>query len=179
MAKGKGWKHRQSNYPAHYTKNRINNVMKAERRYLTEGKTKEKHLNELCVNVTEILGKHYCAAMMKDFGVSESKLSEVTRSVDDISRWYTGMKKINGIIVAVKALKESVKDILPDTFWIPDLIDKAEDEKKAMKDAAELTARIYCKAINNVLGYDKEKIGQVFRTARQMYRESVAASESC
>lgn len=166
-----GCRNRRNTYPSYYGRNVARN---AQRKYLKEQKTKQERLNDLRVAVASICGHYFMQAIRQQFGASEEQARKVAATVDTVSLWFKEMTEINGKDLAMATLKGMIEDVQPENFWVPEVKDKNLEELNAMKDSAELTARIYCRAMQSVLGYDKETMEKVFKAAKQLYRESIA-----
>lgn len=161
-------------YPSFYGRNVAKH---AEKRYLRDQKTKEERLNDLRVSVASIMGHYTLSALRQQFGATEEQAQEVYRIEETTALWFKEMQQINGREMAMATLAGLVEDVQPDSFWIPEVKGKTLDELNAMKEAAELTARVYCKAIKEVFGFGKEDMQKVFTTAKQLYKDSIDADE--
>lgn len=166
-----GCRNRRNAYPSYYGRNVARN---AQRKYLKEQKTKQERLNDLRVSVAQICGDCFLKAIRQQFGASEEQVRNVAAAVDTISKWFKEMTEINGKDLAMATLKGMIEDVQPENFWVPEVNEKNLEELNAMKESAELTARIFCRAMQSVLGYDRETMEKVFKAAKQLYRESIA-----
>lgn len=170
MSKGK----KRGVYPSYYRQNVIRN---AERRYLREKKTKAAVLTEKRQRVVDMLSKYIQLSLVQQFKATQEQINRTGAEVDALSRWYQGILDMQGKERAKELLKEKTSGFLPDSFWMPSNITLNEDELAAAREAGDLTARIWCAAINKVFGYDKRRLVKVLRGAREIYRKDIDTTD--
>ena len=166
MSKGKN----RGGYPYYYRKNVIRN---AERRYRKEKKTKAAVLSEKRQRVVDTLSKYIQLSLTNYFKATQEQIDRAGAEVDTLSRWYKGIVDTQGEDRAKKLLNEKTSGFLPDNFWMPSNIAFNVDEMAAAREAGDITARIWCVAVNKVFGYDKKQLTKVLRGANAIYKSDI------
>lgn len=163
MSKGR----RGNNYPSWYGRNAARN---AERRYLRTQRTKAEILTEKRQKIGDILSKYIQLSLVKYFKATQDEINKTGAEMDTLTRWYKSMADVNGEKYAAERLKEKCDGFLPDNFWMPSNIALTVDEMAAAREAGALTCRLWCAAINKILGYGKNKLTKVLRGANAIYK---------
>lgn len=122
---------------------------------------------------------HLCiwTALSSGCGIPEEKVKAVAEWVDRYSAVYINAQRNQGTEAAKKELKEQTDAFLPHTFILPAA--KAPRKNRdwdilaAQRQAGEMVARLYAKAMNKALLFDAQQIDRVLRIATDIYREKV------
>lgn len=162
MSKGRNYK----KYPSFYRKNVAKTT---ERRYLREREVKTEILNKKIVEVTNILSDYIQAALIKYFNADDDSLIQLRNVVDTICVRYKETKKLNGKKYADEMLKQSIEDILPDNYWMPEEVVFFDREEQQGRSAGSFTCQVWCFAIHKVLKFGKEDLTKVLNGANAIY----------
>lgn len=126
---------------------------------------------------------HLCiwTALSSGCGIPEEKVKAVAEWADRYSAMYINAQRYQGPEAAKKELKEQTDAFLPHSFILPAA--KAPRKNRdwdilaAQRQAGEMVARLYAKAINKALSFDAQQIDRVLWLATDIYREKAKETD--
>lgn len=154
----------------------------AEKRYLKNGKkTTEQVFDDIRSQTAELM--HLCiwTALSSGCGIPEEKVKAVAEWADRYSAMYINAQRYQGPEAAKKELKEQTDTFLPHSFILPAA--KAPRKNRdwdiltAQRQAGEMVARLYAKAMNKALSFDAQQIDRVLWLATDIYREKAKETD--
>ena len=163
---------------ANYFNNQRMLAQHAQRRYQKSGKkTTEQLFDDARTQTAEMM--HLCiwTALSVGLGIPEEKVNAVAEWADRYSAMYINAQKVQGPEAAKKELKEQTDAFLPHSFILPAA--KAPRKNRdwdilaAQRQAGEMVARLYARAMNKALSFDGKQIDRVLWLAGDIYREKV------
>ena len=154
----------------------------AEKRYLKNGKkTTEQVFDDIRSQTAELM--HLCiwTALSSGCGIPEEKVKAVAEWADRYSAMYINAQKYQGTDAAKKELHEQSEPLLPHGFILPATgqlkKNRDWDILAAQRQAGEMVARLYARAMNKALSFDAQQIDRVLWLATDIYREKAKETE--
>lgn len=126
---------------------------------------------------------HLCVwtALSSGCGIPEEKVKTVAEWADRYSAMYINAQRYQGTAAAKKELKEQTDAFLPHGFILPTTRapkkNRDWDILAAQRQAGEMVARLYAKAMNKALSFDAQRIDRVLWLAADIYREKAKETD--